>query len=127
MCVPSSQDPAGQTRTTSVSAQSDPNRAEARPSTSTSQPLPTKEPEATPTPKAEASAAKPEEESEEELSPRSKRREERHAAMERKREEMRNLKHLRTIYSHGRTVRRCLQFATRVLNRYDVSGHSCVW
>ena len=26
-----------------------------------------------------------------------------------------------TLYSHARTVRRCLDFTTRVLNRYDVS------
>jgi hypothetical protein len=29
---------------------------------------------------------------------------------------------MKNLYSHARTVRRCLQYATKVLDRYDVSG-----
>ena len=28
---------------------------------------------------------------------------------------------MKNLYSHARTVRRCLQYATKVLDRYDVS------
>ena len=33
----------------------------------------------------------------------------------------RNKKQLRTIFSHAKTVRRCLEYATKVLDRFDVS------
>ena len=29
---------------------------------------------------------------------------------------------MKNLYSHARTVKRCLQYATKVLDRYDVSG-----
>ena len=28
---------------------------------------------------------------------------------------------MKNLYSHARTVRRCIQYATKVLDRYDVS------
>ncbi len=46
---------------------------------------------------------------------------EEHEAEMRRREAERNRRQLRTILSHARVVRRCLQFATKVLDRYDVS------
>lgn len=38
-------------------------------------------------------------------------------------EKERNQRQLSTIFTHARTVRRCLKFATLVLDRFDV----CVW
>lgn len=134
------QDPTGQTQTTMMTAHSDPSRAEPRPAQSAppppqpqqqqwqqqeQQPPPqpsASKPEAAPAPKdpppaeASASGAPPT------RSRRLAQQAEEHAAELQRKEAERNLKQQRTILQHARIVRRCLKYATKILDRYDVSG-----
>ena len=51
--------------------------------------------------------------------------EEREAELQRLETE-RNQRQLRSIHTHSRTVRRCIQFATKILDRFDVSRYGMV-
>lgn len=101
-----------------MTARSDPNRAPTPSAPNPQQQPSTSRSEATPAakdPLTEASGS----------SSRSRRlaeqAEQREAELQRKEAE-RNQKQQRTILGHARTVRRCLQYGTKIMDRYDVSG-----
>lgn len=105
----------------------------------TSTPAPRQDPTATPTPAQPPPVSQPEpskpespppakpppKKPSEAAPPRSSRlaeqAEEREAQLQRM-EADRNKRQLRTIFKHSRVVRRCLQYATKILDRFDVSG-----